>query len=484
MTGIAPARPWSTNRRIRQAPQAPDAAGSSDDTVRLALLGQLLRRRWRQLAAFAVVGALLGALAGLLLSPGYQTSTSVLLQGPRDPAELLTEAQVAMSAVVLDRTAAGLGWDVTGADLKDDVQAKVADGNVIQITGTADSPERAQQLTDRVAQEYVRFWTQLVNETADASAQALQEQRNALREQITGTNDKIAELHASAQGLTIDNVRLRTELEGLRTSLSEAMKKLDEVDAASSAANMVIMGQSERPTARAGLGLPVTTAGGAMLFLLLGVFAHLFAARSDRRLRTEPEIAAALGAPLLGSVDVPEDPSGSGQQAGPTPLLTRLRRLAWDDRPWDVPPLQPSGDDFSRAVRYRRVLARLPAGTHPQAFMVLAAGDDPMAMQAVRQLTVAAHTDGTMRSMLRPAIIEPARPTVPDDRTAAGAVLVVTTGTRTAWELVGITEACADAGQSVAGAVVVHPTRLPGDGGRPNGPGPAARVGGPMAGAP
>jgi hypothetical protein len=41
----------------------------------------------------------------------------------------------------------------------------------------------------------------------------------------------------------------------------------------------------------------------------------------------------------------------------------------------------------------------------------------------------------------------------------SGALLVLTVGTRTALELVGIAEACADAGHEVIGAVVIQPVQ-------------------------
>src|SRR5262245_61655861 len=131
--------------------RGPDAV--NDDTARLSIVWQVLRRRWRLLIVIAVAGALAGAGASLLFSPGYETSTSVLLQGPRDPDELLTEAQVAKSSVVLDRAAGALKWGVSGAELAPQITAAVADGNIIEVTAMADTPERAQQLADRVAQE-------------------------------------------------------------------------------------------------------------------------------------------------------------------------------------------------------------------------------------------------------------------------------------------------------------------------------------------
>ncbi|MDQ3786432.1 MAG: exopolysaccharide biosynthesis protein, partial [Actinomycetota bacterium] len=196
----------------------------------------------------AVLGAVVGAGASFVFSPGYETSASVLLQGPRDPDELMTEAQVAHSSVVLDRTAAALRWGVSGTELADDVTAAVADGNIIEIAAVADTPERAQQLADRVAQEYVTFSTQLMANSADPSAQVSQEQQESLRQQIIETNQMISDLHNSAgQGQTIDSVGVRTGLESLRSALAQAVAKLDELESVSSSSKIVVMGPAERP---------------------------------------------------------------------------------------------------------------------------------------------------------------------------------------------------------------------------------------------
>jgi hypothetical protein len=55
---------------------------------------------------------------------------------------------------------------------------------------------------------------------------------------------------------------------------------------------------------------------------------------------------------------------------------------------------------------------------------------------------------------------------VPDDA-SPGVLVVVTAGTRTGWELVGIAEACADAGQELLGLIVTHRTKPVPDEARP-----------------
>lgn len=449
---------------------------SSGDVVRLSMVGRLVRRRWGLLVVLAVVGAALGAGVSLLFSPGYESTSSVLLQGPRDEEELVTEAQIATSSVVLDRTATALGGalgggGVTGADLRGSVSAEVVNGNVIAIRGSAETPEQAQQLTTRLTEEYIRFSTQLVSGATDASAEVLQQRREMLEQRVAETSRRIEELQgpgASASG------GARGDLERLQSTLADAITELDDIegrarsaeaDAAFARASIVIMEPASRPSGPAEPTLLQLIGAGALASVLLGVFGLLVAARSDRRLREAPEIAAALGSTVVGSVEVPDGPTADND------------------------------------VRYRRVLARLRGA--PDAVLrlvVLVADDDPAAQRAVAQLAVAAELDGApasvltdsadvsrlvqsatestdtsnLRLQLRPSSdrsnrehrtvlrivhVSAAQPTVPDCGRLDGTLVVVTAGTRTAWELVGIAEACADAGYRVSGAFVARRTK-------------------------
>ncbi|NYI87907.1 capsular polysaccharide biosynthesis protein [Amycolatopsis endophytica] len=424
----------------------------NDDTVRLSVVGRILRRRWRVLAALAALGALVGAGASLLFSPGYQTVSNVLLQGAPDSSELMTEAQVATSSVVLDRTAQALAWGVPGPGLRDSVTADVAEGNIVAITAEAETPEKARQLADQIAKEYVSYSAQLIGGTADAASQIRQEQEDALRRQVQETNDRITDLAADVRTVTVESVQVRTQLETLRTSLTEAMAKLDELDGTGRQAQMVVMGPAERPAAPAAPTMTHFIGGGAIVFFLLGVLGHLVGARVDRRLRDETEIAAAAGGPLLGSVDVraaPEDAAAPASRRWWSKLLKT-------DVPWNLSDLNASADAASREIRYRRVLSRLGDGSGVFArVLVLVADDDPVAKRAVAQL-VSAGRDS--RPELRVVMVDPERPTVPDDNDSAGVLLVVASGSRTGWELVALSGAAADAGQRVLGAVVAQRT--------------------------
>lgn len=412
----------------------------SDEVVRLSMIGQVLRRRWLALAAIAVTGALVGAAASLVVSPGYQTTSQVLLRGLQVDNEVEAQAQLAVSSTVLDRTSSALGQDTTGADLRDSVDATVSEGGLLEITGTASTPQAAQQLTDQVAAEYVTFANELITTTTDASAQVRLERLESLRQQVETTNERIDRLHSAAErgDLTLDAVRARTQLESLRTDLADAMAQLEEAAATSSGQEPLIIGPAPVPTSKAPPTVTHLAAGGAGVFLLLGAFGFLFAARGDTRLRESGEIGAALGAPVTGTVAVPEE--------RPWPQL-----LWWRSRGLPASDVDPAEDP-----QVRRVLARLASGDDLR-LLLIAADDDSLAHRAVARLAMAAGADDTRHAALRIAHIDPTEPVLDyasDD--VGSALLVLSPGSRTGWELVGIALACADAGHPLAGSVLAQ----------------------------
>lgn len=424
----------------------------SEDTIRLATIGRILRRRWRLLATLAVVGALVGYGASVVFPPRYTTSASVLLPGQWEERELLTQVDIATSSTVIDRAADELGWPgVSGNELRDRVSAKAADGNIIKISGTAGTPERAQQLSDQVARQFVTFAARIAGGTDSDAATAPE----TLRQQVEETNRRITDLAKAADpGKTVESVQARTSLEKLRTSLEEAMTKLDQADPASSLAGMVVMGPAARPTGEAPPTRTQLIVAGALLFFLFAVIGHLAAARLNRRPRTEPEIASALGSSLLGTVDVPDErrahrPEDSGTRAS-------IRRLLGIDTRWDLPAPLRSVDEAGRQIRYRRVCARLRDRLpSPRRLLAVVPDGDEIARRAAEQLVAEAKGD----PLLRVVEVSVDRPMVPDRDTESGALVVLSAGSWTAQELAGIAEACADGRHEVVGIVVAGTVR-------------------------
>ncbi|MFG2500731.1 Wzz/FepE/Etk N-terminal domain-containing protein [Streptomyces sp. NPDC048441] len=436
----------------------------NDDTIRLATIGRILRRRWRLLAVLTVVGALVGYGASVApFPPRYTASASVLLPGQWEERELLTQVDIATSSAVVDRAAAELDWrGVSGGELLDRVSAKAAEGNIIKISGTAETPERAQQLSDRVAREFVTFAKRIAGGDAESDTAAEPE---ALRKKVAETNRRITDLADAADpGRTVESVEARTSLEKLRTSLEEAMKKLDQAGPGTGKAGMIVMGPAARPTGEAPPTRMQLVTGGALLFFLFAVIGHLVAARGNRRLRTEPEMAAALGSALIGTVDVLGErrayrPRGGGSGAW-------LRRLLGVDTRWDLPTPLTSSDEAGRRIRYRRVFARLRIQLPgARRLLVVVPEGDEIARRAAGQLLAEAENDPSTSSpsrgypMLRVVEVSVSQPTVPDRDTESGALVVLSAGSWTAEELAGIAGACADGRHEVVGLVVAGAVR-------------------------
>ncbi|WP_416529779.1 Wzz/FepE/Etk N-terminal domain-containing protein [Streptomyces coelicoflavus] len=420
----------------------------SDDTIRLVTVGRILRRRRRLLAVLVVVGALVGYGVSVLFPPRYTASASVLLPGQWEQRELVTQVEIATSSTVVDKAGEALRWsDVSEKELRERVSAEITDGNIIKISGKAGTPERAQRLSDEVARQFVAYAALIATGTTDPDGATGPE---ALRQQVARTNQRITDLaNAADPGQTVESVQARTELEKLRTALQDAMQKLDESNPATSKAGLVVMGPAPRPTGEAPPTRWQLVGGGALLFFILAIAGHLAAARVNRRLRSEPEIAAALGAALLGTVDVPGQrrehrPKARGARA-------RLKRLLGIDTRWDLPAPRSSGDEAGRRIRYRRVCARLrerlPAARR---VLVVVPDDDEVARRAAGQLAAEAEGD----PLLRVVEVSVARPLVPDRDAESGALVVLSAGARSAEELAGVAGACADGGHEVVGVVV------------------------------
>lgn len=192
----------------------------NDDVLRLATIGRVLRRRWRLLVALAGIGAVVGVVMALLTGPVYESTSKLLLQGPRKEDEVLTQAQLAMSLVVLDRTVAGLGWDTTGANLRGSVSAEVTSGNVIEIRARAQSPTDAHELARRVTEEYITFSTEIVTNAANATVDVSRKRKASVEQRVQAFNLRISALQGQFAVLNPGDpqgAEERAELEQLRT---------------------------------------------------------------------------------------------------------------------------------------------------------------------------------------------------------------------------------------------------------------------------
>lgn len=451
-------------------------------------ISRVIRRRGKQLACLALIGAAIGTGAAVL-DPGFEAESRVLLQGPRDKNDVLTETELVTSQLVLDRAAQGLDWKVTGAQLLKSVSAEALSGNVFVIRCTANTPKRAQQITDQVAQQYIRFSTSLVSDTLRVAEEGRQQRVSDLRQRVAAAEGRLAQIKDSGSN--------PVEFDLLNSTIRSANDEITDIDdqGHSSAIEQTLSRSTIKliEPAVAGSALIPTNAllyvlGGAALFGLGGLLTQLVAASRDRRLVLSEEIGAALGAPLLG--DVPVVPAEVTRKYS---RGERLRRLVYDERHWDTPRLPV--DIGSLETRDRRLLSRLQEfsesgrelslivyrddadsrravlrlataeGRARGACLVCDDADFRQAAEAVVEgdtgidLTVRAGDElvpAEARTVLRVVLIDALDPSVPDLDAQTGFLVAVSAGTRTAWELLGVTTACQDAGQNVVGVVVVH----------------------------
>ncbi len=439
------------------------------------------------LLAVAALGAVVGATASLLWPPSYESGSRVLLQQEDlDKDRVRSEAAIAMSLVVLDRAAAALNWGVDGPGLQGSVTAAVADGNVLQIKATADSPDRAHQLAEQVTQQYVAFSTEILTKSASATGELLAPRKDGLQKQVEDMNRRISELQGSVGTVDAANdqgAAARAELQRLISNRTESVKELNELDGriakaqAQTAASRENFSIIEPPVAPSDPVMPTRlqlVAGGAALAAVLGAVVLVVVRHADRRLRRGSDIAAALGAPVLGVVEAPAEAavtsarngSANGHDAGGRRSLRQ--RLLHSLAPWDISGTTASSDQSLEYLRYRRVLARMPGAPDDSArLLVVVVDDDVLASRAVGALAIATangdvstspdQSRSTDAAVLSVVSVSAARPTVPDSHEASGVLVVVTSGTRTAWELLAVAEACHDAGHPVAGVLVVLP---------------------------
>jgi capsular polysaccharide biosynthesis protein len=477
----------------------------TDDNLRLASVGRLVRRRWRPLLGVAVVGAVLGFGLSFLLSPGYQAASKVLIQGQSVKLALVTETQIATSLAVLDATSKELGWGVSGIGLQGSVSANVLDGSVIEIVGTAPTRDRARALTDSVTAHYVAFSAKIANDTTAAAAAAQTQRRQAFQKPVDDLTAQVRALEANprrspAEDVTLDDLRrsLQTATTALATYDTEQTKSSSTgtQTAGTQTGTQTTATTVLEPAIDRGAATPTPvelTIAGAVVCVLVCVLLFIRAERTDDRLRTPDDVAAALGAPVVATFGVEPD----DETAQPASSRNWLGNLLRTEAAWD--PIAPPLEDERDEARYRRVLAQLRAGPTDElrAVVALIYDDDAAGVLAVARFAAAVATEerpvvavtnraeaarlirrqaghggprrlpvsvigtrepvpSSARLVLHVVDLAAAHPVIPDYAPAKVAFLALGVGLRTPAELIAVDGACTDAGLSLRGAVLAE----------------------------
>ncbi|GAA4673522.1 exopolysaccharide biosynthesis protein [Pseudonocardia yuanmonensis] len=433
-------------------------------------LWALLARHRRLLVVLGLLGAMLGGAAFFVLSPGYTSRTRVVLSGVRDSSQMLSETQIAMSAVVLERAARRVGTEPGAPAPRGSILA-TADGNVVELATTSDTPEGARRLADLVTEEYIGFSTQLQADAATLSTQGLRDRQAVLQQRLDTANQRIREVLGSSvlDAPTVAGAQARAELNRLRAEAGDAVEELNQLYGRMQDA------EAEASIAQAGTRIiepatePVTApptlvqlvVGGAIAAPLLGIGALLIAHRSSRRLQSRTEIAAALGAPVLGRLTAPPEPVPSSGSSG-TVLSRTLGRVR-------APRTGPSQHLIpGQELHYRQVLERVWSDSGGVVrWVAIVAEDDPDAERAAallvrtsRQLRDGGSGVGPGASgggAVGAATVSARHPILTEVWEASEAIVLLTPGTRSGEELLAVAEACGDARCSLRGALLVEP---------------------------
>lgn len=272
---------------------------------------QIMKRRWRLLAA----GLLLGVVAGLGLSAmqdtEYTAEATLLLEPGRtptsatvmDPDEVATQANVVGSVAVADRVIEELGIDQSPQDLLASVTVTVIDQTrTVAVAASRPTAAEAAEVANAFANEYIAYRVEEAVANTAAVRAALQSQLSTVTAELATVReeleqgpaaDRTASLEAQEQSLVARQADLQTQVT-LLGSPTEPTPGGDLLYPAEPP------GRPSQPRPLSGAAL------GGLLGLVLGTLMAYTRDRFDDGIRDEQRLKSTLGAvPVLGRI--PED---------------------------------------------------------------------------------------------------------------------------------------------------------------------------------
>jgi capsular polysaccharide biosynthesis protein len=476
-----------------------------------------LRRRRGLIAAAAVAGGVLGAVYGTALPPQYSSSSQVLVSaqnvnGEAAGRDIQTQVQVAGSSIVLDPAGESVDPRLSVEELSQRLEIDGPTSDVVRIRARADTPARAEELSQAVAESYVDYLENASSSLTNAQLAGLEERRRLLNESLDEVTDQIEAAEGRLAGESASSVEGRADSAALAQLTAEQASLVLQIDAVKeeeTSGNRSIGGpagtviQEATPAIRPGVTsrIVLVTAAGAVLASVLVSLLVLMLGRRDRRLRSRDEIADAIGSPVIGSVRsraakaaagwtsllgeyapgtvdawafrqalrqlVARESSVTGRRPDPAdvrlshPSSMLVVTLSGDVRGLALGP-QLASYAASVGIRTRFVAAQ----SHEEAAVLWAACSSVRANEEPRRgLVVDAlsrkHKEHDVELTVMLAVVDRNRPelerTLP--RTAV-TVLAVSAGTCTAEELARVAVTADDADRSIDGILVADPDSL------------------------
>jgi capsular polysaccharide biosynthesis protein len=372
---------------------------------------RVLRRRARWLVAALIVGGALGAAYAVTSPPAYGSTALVLLppsavsSNGTPSRQISTEVRIAKSQTVLAAAGRTLTPRLSARELAEHISVSGPTNDIVQVHASAADSQLVRRLADAVANSYIAYSAGALKGQSSAllaqlrtRAGALSGQIRSLQQEIDTTTRRIASAGASsAQGIADSSLLGTLRAEQANTSVqfdqvNASIRQLtaaapsSAVGATSTAVSAIpqLLQASDGPTRSSPVvWIAEMAMAGAFGATLLACIVLVGLERRDRRPRTRDEIAAAVGAPVLGSLAVGRCRTVTDW----TDLLTRYRQTPTEE--WSL----------------RKALRQVSAGGDGRtergaAVLVLSITDDETALALAGHLAVGSAKSGANTALV------------------------------------------------------------------------------------
>lgn len=300
----------------------------------LAGLLSVLRRRRRWITGAVVVAVVLAIALSLVTTPVYRATAEVLVEPEvetTDPdmagrvffmeQELQTQLQLMESEVVGARVAEALSLGIAPRDVLDKARASVLpETRVIQIVASDTDPERAAQLAQAFADEYLTFRREDAAERLAEASASIRARLDSARQEVARLDEEIAATEDSGRlgSLLSERDAVTDEVADLDSQLGQ----LEAADAVARGGGRVIRA-AEVPTSPSEPNPLRNTIVAVILGLGLGVVIALVVDSIDDAIHTSDDAATVSQRPVLGRI-----PLASEGEGGDLPVLRGTSGLA------------------------------------------------------------------------------------------------------------------------------------------------------------
>lgn len=275
-----------------------------------------IRRRRFLVASLGLIGICAGVAYGVV-RPAMPSSVSMVLLPPslttgagtpvRDTG---TQVAIATSEPVLDEAGQSVSPPIGATQLKPNVTVTALSPDVLSIRVKAADARDAERLANAIASNYIHYVTTTGSGLSGLSAQAskLTQQLSALQSQISEATARLSSEGASSTAGEQSSALL-TQLNNDLTTTSQQLSSVNSQIAEAGLSGQVnagairILQRATVATSPSKARLPLLGSIGLIGGLFLGAVVAVSEGQRDHRLRRRDELMAALGVPVLASVE-------------------------------------------------------------------------------------------------------------------------------------------------------------------------------------